>query len=153
MELEHIRLLVSNFAECFRFYRDVMGFKVTWGNEEDSYASFSDREGADATLALFRRDAMAEVLGTANLPAEVKSQDRYSLIVRVDDIDAVYNELIGRGVKFELEPQSFADWGIRSAYLRDPDGNLIELHGELEREEWSQELSEATRRYENEADQ
>ena len=68
MRLQHPRLLVSKFAECFLFYRDVMGFKVTWGSEDDSYASFTDREGEEATLALFKSQAMAEVVGTAELP-------------------------------------------------------------------------------------
>lgn len=34
----HTRLLVTKFAECFRFYRDVLGFKVTWGKEDERYA-------------------------------------------------------------------------------------------------------------------
>ncbi len=36
MVISHTRLLVLRFAECFRFYRDVMGFTVTWGDENDS---------------------------------------------------------------------------------------------------------------------
>ena len=30
-----------------------------------------------------------------------------------------------------LPPTDFPDWGMRSAYLRDPDGHLIELCGEM----------------------
>jgi len=29
-------LLVTRFDECFRFYRDVMGFSVGWGREGDT---------------------------------------------------------------------------------------------------------------------
>jgi catechol-2,3-dioxygenase len=36
---------------------------------------------------------------------------------------------------------------MRSAYLRDPDGNLIELTGDLPRDDWSPELREAAEKY------
>ena len=35
----HIRLLVSNFPACFRFYRDVLDFTPTFGAEDDVYLS------------------------------------------------------------------------------------------------------------------
>jgi hypothetical protein len=46
-----------------------------------------------------------------------------------------------------VEPADHADWGIRSAYLRNPDGNLIELSGALDRHKWSAGLEEAARQY------
>ncbi len=36
MKFDRPRLLVANFTECFLFYRDVIGLKVTWGDENDS---------------------------------------------------------------------------------------------------------------------
>ena len=44
----------------------------------------------------------------------------------VDDVDAACHKLEEAGIKIEVEPKDYY-WG-RSAYLRDPDGNLIELH-------------------------
>jgi NADPH:quinone reductase-like Zn-dependent oxidoreductase len=46
-----------------------MGFEVTWGNEDDSYAALTDRAGQETTLALYRRKDMAELIGTAALTA------------------------------------------------------------------------------------
>jgi catechol 2,3-dioxygenase-like lactoylglutathione lyase family enzyme len=144
MRLEHPRLLVSNFAECFLFYRDVLSFKVTWGSEDDSYASFTHADGADVRLALFKRQAMAEVLGTAELPQDAVCQDRFALIIRVEDVDALWAELSEEGIEMVTGPQDFPDWGIKSAYIRDPDGNLIELHSELDPSQWSEGLREAS---------
>jgi len=137
MYLSHPRLFVLNFAECFRFYRDVMGFQVTWGNEADSYAAFTDREGQETTLAIYRRKDMAELIGTADLPAQAVCQDRVALIMEVEDVDATFAQLSEQGVEVVLKPQDFVDWGFRGAYLRDPDGNLIELSGALDRSKWS----------------
>lgn len=44
----------------------------------------------------------------------------------VEDVDAACKELAEQGLKIEVEPQDYY-WG-RSAYLRDPDGQLIELN-------------------------
>jgi len=148
MHLAHPRLLVANFAETFRFYRDVMGFKVTWGHEGDSYASFAHREGKATTLALFHRQAMAEVVGYSGLPRDAVCQDRAMLIVTVEDVDATVERLQAQGVQFLADPQDFPDWGIRSAYLRDPDSNLIELYSDLPPARCSEGLLELACKYE-----
>jgi catechol 2,3-dioxygenase-like lactoylglutathione lyase family enzyme len=150
MRFEHPRLLVSNFAACFIFYRDVIGLKVSWGSEDDSYASFTEPEDDDIVLALFKRVGMADVVGTADLPPEAECQDRVALIVSVEDVDATFMDLTSQGIEFIVSPQDFPDWGIRSTYLRDPDGNLIELYTGLERSEWSEGLKEASQKFEEE---
>lgn len=147
MHLDHPRLLITNFAQCFRFYRDVMGFKATWGSEETSYASFMEQNGEGTTLALFQRRAMAEVVGTAELPSDTPCQDRVVLIFQVQNVDAAVERLRGRGAQIVREPQDFTDWGIRSAYVRDPDGNLLELNSGLEPAQWSEELRAAAREF------
>lgn len=43
----------------------------------------------------------------------------------VADVDAACQTLAARGLAIEIAPQDYY-WG-RSAYLRDPDGHLIEL--------------------------
>ena len=43
----------------------------------------------------------------------------------VADVDATAAALVAEGFSFLVEPRDF-DWG-RSAYLRDPDGRLVEL--------------------------
>lgn len=45
--------------------------------------------------------------------------------VGVADLDARYHDLVARGYAFVAAPRDYP-WG-RSAYLRDPDGRLVEL--------------------------
>ena len=45
--------------------------------------------------------------------------------VQVKDLDATCAELRNRGIALLVDPRDFP-WG-RSAYLRDPDGRLVEL--------------------------
>ena len=147
MRIDHVRLLVFNFAECFRFYRDVIGLNVFWGNESDSYASFGEKDASFPNIALFRRQSMAEALGASHLPLDAAAQDRSMLIIGVADVDAEAKRMQSLGVKIILGPQDFPAWGYRGAFLRDPDGNLIELSGALPSENWTPELRDAAQQY------
>ena len=123
----HTRLLVSDYQECFHFYRDVLEFNVGWGDEESNYADF---ETGEATLALFDRDAMADAVGATEKPSNLHQQDEVALIFRVESVDETCRELQEK-IEFVTEPHDRPDWGIRVAHFRDPDGNLIEINRSL----------------------
>ncbi|MGE5602763.1 MAG: VOC family protein [Nitrososphaerales archaeon] len=148
MKLTHVRLLVNDFDACFRFYRDVMGFEVVWGAEGSSYADFKSRRG-EAMVALFGRQAMADTFGMGELPPEppCPCQDRTMLVFEAADLDSTVAALRARGVDFVADLQDQPDWGIRTAHLRDPDGNLIELNSPLPESQWSDELADEAARY------
>ncbi|HLK57369.1 MAG TPA: VOC family protein [Chthonomonadaceae bacterium] len=128
LRLDYTRLLVADFRASFLFYRDVLGFKPTFGGENDVYADF---KAGDTSLALFQRDLMASTVGTAGLPASAVCQDRAALIFGVESVDATVAELQAHGVTFITEPQDRAAWGIRTAHFRDPDGNLLEINSPI----------------------
>jgi catechol 2,3-dioxygenase-like lactoylglutathione lyase family enzyme len=149
MKLDHTRLLVLNFPACFRFYRDTLHLKPSWGDENDIYASFTQGDDPTPVLSIFRRDGMSEVLGTATLPLNPASQDRCMLIVEVEDLDATIEEMRQHGIKFVKGATVFPDWGYRGAFLRDPDGHLIELSAPLPMDQWSEGLQQAAEKWED----
>jgi lactoylglutathione lyase len=138
MRLSHIRLLTNQFPEMFRFYRDALDLEVRWGDEDGVYADLDTGTGVD--IALFSRERIAETLGTADRPASTSVQDPVMLIIAVDDVDFRANRLIEHGATLVGPPTDRPDHGIRSAHLRDPDGNLIELNCELPQSRWSKTL-------------
>ena len=144
MKLTHVRLLVDDFDACFRFYRDVMGFAVQWGAEGADYADFRAPRG-EAMLALSKRSIMPEPLGGASMAAG--AGDRMMLIFDAADLDSTVAALKARGAQFVAELTDRSDWGIRTAHLRDPEGNLIELNSPLPREQWADELADEAQRY------
>ncbi len=127
-KLHSTRLLVQSFAACFDFYGDTLGLQLVYGNRDDAYAEF---KSGGAHLAIFERKLMAQVVGTLGLPAHPGGQDTFCLSLSTQDVDARYRELVEKGVEGVTEPQDRPEWGIRTAHIRDPDGNLIELNSPL----------------------
>jgi predicted enzyme related to lactoylglutathione lyase len=84
-------------------------------------------------MALIRacgRDAMAAIIGTADLPATVgPAQDAAMLVCRVDTVDEALAVCLEHGATLVAGATDRPRWGpgLRTAHLRDPDGNLIEL--------------------------
>jgi lactoylglutathione lyase len=122
MQFSQVRLLVDNFDACFRFYRDVLGLPVGFGEEGDVYADF--RIGNDATLALFGRRDMAAAIGAQE---SAKGGDQVVITFQVDDLDRALTRLREYNVELVAPPMDRPEWGERTAHLRDPDGNLIEI--------------------------
>ena len=146
MKLTHIRLLVNDFDTCFRFYRDVMGFTAQWGAEGSEYADFRSPRG-EAMVALYSRQGMAETIGAGHLPCDAACQDKAMLIFEAADLDSTVNALLARGADFIAGITERPGWGIRTAHLRDPEGNLIELNSALPQEQWSDELADEAEQY------
>ena len=124
LRFDNVRLLVNRFDETYAFYADVLGLKPTWGKPGENYASFEFPGGGE--IAIFRRSLMADAVGTATRPSTRQEQDTAAVILRVDDVDALYARLKGT-VDFASAPTDRTAWGIRAAHFRDPDGNLIEV--------------------------
>ncbi len=147
MKPEIIRpfLLVEKFDECFRFYRDVMKFEISWGKEGDSYACFVI--GDNMRMALFKRDQMAETVRTTELPHDPRGQDKFALVFEVKRFDEIVAELRKLGAKFITQVIEKPDWGIRTIFLRDPEGNLLQIESEMPKEQWTQSLREESEKY------
>jgi catechol 2,3-dioxygenase-like lactoylglutathione lyase family enzyme len=72
---------------------------------------------------------MAKTLGMA-LDPPAPGAPGFEVGFKVADVDAAFSELIARGAQ-PMVPPTDRVWGQRTAYVRDPDGHLIELAQEL----------------------
>lgn len=120
----YTRLLVSDLEASFQFYRDVMQFPVTIEALADGYAEFA---AGDLRLALFRRQEMAQMINNTHKPFNAECQDKFVLTFTITDLDETYNQIRQQGIKFTAEPMNNPYYGLKTAYLRDPDENLIGL--------------------------
>ncbi|MEU4825161.1 glyoxalase/bleomycin resistance/extradiol dioxygenase family protein [Actinomadura citrea] len=130
MDALYPRLLVDDFRACAGFYeaalRALLGIEPVKLIPEAEYANWDLR--GEAVLVVMGRSRMAKATGTADLPAP-SGQDGSMLVFRVDDVDAAAGTLRGLGAVQVAGPRDRPEWGpgLRTAHLRDPGGNLLEL--------------------------
>ena len=121
VELRYL-LVASDYARSLAFYRDVLGAKVV-------------RQISDV-LCLLSLGSGEWLLTVGGGPTSDKPTVTFApptdlnmvsseLNIRVPDCVAAYEVLRSRGAEFLTPP---VDWGYEvRAFLRDPDGHLIEL--------------------------
>jgi lactoylglutathione lyase len=122
---DYVVLVVGDLERSLRFYRDVLGLPL--GHRSGPYVQFATGR---TRVALYERGAMASTLGVA-LAAPAAAAPGFELGFKVRDCDAAYEELVRRGAAPAAAPTDRA-WGQRTAYVRDPDGHLVELAQDLE---------------------
>lgn len=119
------RLLVRDFERTLRFYREVIGLSPVVGNGEPPYVEL----GGDRLIALFERELMSQAVPLREGPPDAR--DAVLLGFEVENVDLVYERLRSRGVIFVAPPTDRPEWRLRTAHLRDPEGNLVELFHNL----------------------
>ncbi|WP_327085498.1 glyoxalase/bleomycin resistance/extradiol dioxygenase family protein [Nonomuraea sp. NBC_01738] len=128
MDALHPRLLVTDFGPVFRFYDAVLpkllGAVRTRGAESGPYAHWD--VAGQGLLSLFDRETLARAIGAD--PA-VPAGDRVMLVGRVADVDAAFLFCLERHATEAAAPADRPEWGpgLRTAHVRDPEGNLLEL--------------------------
>jgi catechol 2,3-dioxygenase-like lactoylglutathione lyase family enzyme len=120
--LDLVTLLVEDVAASTRFYRDVLGLAVIKDKE-----GYVELESEGVRLALYSRVALAKLLA---VPEEKLGS--IDLSFRVDDADRAFEELVERGAE-PLVPPRTMPWGHRVAFVRDPDGKLVEVSAMMRR--------------------
>ena len=123
---DHVGLVVADVAASVAFYRDVLGLS------EVPRPAFSF-DGAwlksgDAVVHLLEQNVGNGTAGERIEPVEHPSRTRH-LAFEVADCQAAAAALSEAGQAIVVGPKSRPD-GATQAYLRDPDGYLIELYSD-----------------------
>ncbi|MGV2829730.1 VOC family protein [Myxosarcina sp. GI1(2024)] len=124
-KFNYTRLYVGDYKTCLKFYRDILGLKVTFASEIDTYIELTD--GA-TKLTLLNRNKIPEYFGSDTPVSFGHKNDAIALSFHVEDVDKAFEYLCQQGVEIVSKPWDFADWGVKLALVRDPEGNLIELN-------------------------
>jgi catechol 2,3-dioxygenase-like lactoylglutathione lyase family enzyme len=102
--------VVSDIAKSIAYYRDALGFCVTF------------QYGEPLFYVCLCRDEVALHLLAANKAKQLPGHG--GLCVFVKNVDAVHAELVERGAKVIKAPQDYA-YGMRDFDLVDLDGNRL----------------------------
>ncbi len=115
-----ITLFVEDLEEARRFYGDVFGLAVVFEDENSAVFRFGD------TLVNLLRVTEAPALVEPAAVAASGDGVRFQFTLGVQDVDAMCEELRGRGVELLNGPID-RPWGIRTASFRDPGGHIWEI--------------------------
>ncbi len=115
--LRHVALITGELDAMTAFYVDLLGFRIEWQPDPDNVYLTSGRDN----LALHRRSPDQRATGRDT------ALDHLGLVVGSPaDVDAWAVYLEARGVTLDGRPGTHRD-GARSCYLRDPDGNRVQI--------------------------
>ncbi|BFM23747.1 VOC family protein [Microbacterium sp. che218] len=117
MSFASLRIVTADLDALVAFYE-----RVTGQQAERPAPVFAQFRGPGATLAIASTDTVA-MLNGALLPATNRS---VFIEFEVDDVDVAFAGLPLAREHVVLEPTTMP-WGNRSALVRDPDGNVVNL--------------------------
>jgi catechol 2,3-dioxygenase len=128
VRIGHVHLTVSNLERALEFYRDALGFEVT------------QRQGADVVFlsagGYHHHIALNTWAGEGAPPPPAGYTGLYHFAILYPsrrELARAFKRLFDHGVGIE----GASDHGVSEAiYLRDPDGNGVELYHDRPREEW-----------------
>ncbi len=128
VSIGHVHLKVSDLDRAVAFYRDVLGFEVT--DRFGRNAVFLSAGGYHHHIGLNTWESQ----GGSPPPAGTTGLYHAAILypTRADLADAL-RRLLAHGVRLD----GASDHGVSEAlYLRDPDGNGLELYWDRPREQW-----------------
>lgn len=121
--VDYIILLCEDIDAARAFYRDVMEFTL----EEDQENWVRFRVGPTCLTLRPRGPWLAWHDGAA-VPGAAAVQ--LAFCVEPREVDACHRALVEKGVAI-LEPPKDQDFGHRTLFFRDPEGNILEIYAEI----------------------
>jgi glyoxylase I family protein len=121
-EIAHVALIVHNYRQAKAFYVDTLGFSVIREN-------YREHE-SDWKLDLSSGNCELEIFGKSDVPERPGGPELCGyrhLAFRVADVNKAIEKLAERGVVCDpVRIDAYTHNGL--TFLRDPEGNVIELH-------------------------
>jgi predicted enzyme related to lactoylglutathione lyase len=113
-DLYQVILVANNVATLAKFYRDALGFAVTHPESPDDLAK-------ENWVTLDSGSCQLAIHGGG----DVRTSGSVILSFKVDDLEFSVFDLKEKG--FDVEPIYEVAPGVKSAKLRDPEGNRLSL--------------------------
>ena len=110
-------LLVLDVSQAADYYREKLGFEVSRYEANLDHYAYASRDDCHVHFACFK-DATPRPNSVAAPP------DMFDVYVYVDDVEALYDELVERGAELLDAPTDQA-YGLRELRVRDPHGYIL----------------------------
>lgn len=123
LSIDAVGLFVNDVKTMVEFYRGVVGFEIEWDG-----GPFAEFKNDGVRFMMFPRINFEQILGRSfEYPKGLNGTMELAIdLPRFEDVDIEYDRLVSAGAKPVYAPKT-EPWGMRSSYLSDPDGNLLEI--------------------------
>ncbi len=124
----HVHLKVADLERALGFYRDVLGFEVT--QRYGAQAAFLSAGGYHHHIGLNTWES------AGGSPPPPRSTGLYHVAILYPNREQLADAL-RRLLAVNIELEGASDHGVSEAlYLRDPDGNGVELYWDRPKKQW-----------------
>jgi catechol 2,3-dioxygenase-like lactoylglutathione lyase family enzyme len=130
--LDYATVMVKDQDAALRFYTDILGFEVGDDQRMGSGVRWLTvrPQGAQTKLVLYTdpeaHGQEGDCCGSGGCGSCGMDYAWTGMVMATDDIDASFQDLRSRGVKFLQAPEQ-KPWGVKDALFSDPDGNVFNL--------------------------
>jgi catechol 2,3-dioxygenase-like lactoylglutathione lyase family enzyme len=134
--IHHVGISIRDMDRSIRFYRDNFDMELVIEREYsgEKFDKVAGMSGAEAKMAMLRLgDTLIELFEFKKPLGRAVRQYLWPcdygithIAFEVEDIWKKYEELVAMGVDFNCPPQDVRE-GVRATYMKDPDGNMLEL--------------------------
>lgn len=124
MNVDVITIFAEDLQRVKKFYQEVFEFTAVYEDDVSAVFNFGN-------MSINLLD-ISQAYGLIH-PGTVASQEsgsRFQFTIRVDDVDAICNELDTQGVALLNGPVD-RPWGVRTAAFSDPAGHIWEIAQQL----------------------
>jgi lactoylglutathione lyase len=124
IKFDAIGIFVADLKKMVGFYRDVLKVDIEW-NGQGPMAEFS-HEGI--RLMMFERKELEGYLKTeVSYPNGLNGTFELAIdLPKFSDVDKEFERAVALGARAIFGPRD-EPWGMRSSFIADPEGNLIEI--------------------------
>jgi lactoylglutathione lyase len=112
-------ILYAADVEASAAFYESLGFNRHFQLPPDGPAGYVGLRDGATEMAIVAEQWPLDHYGTPRGPGPT-----FEMFVYVDDADATFADLLGRGAT-AIEPPSDMPWGERVGFVRDPDGNPV----------------------------
>jgi catechol 2,3-dioxygenase-like lactoylglutathione lyase family enzyme len=123
VKIDAVGLFVNDMETMVSFYRDVMGMDTDW-NGSPNAEFFTD----GTRLIMYGRNNFENMTSRQfSYPSGLNGTFELAFdFPSFEDVDKEFKRLVEAGATPVLEPSN-EPWGQHTAYIADPEGNLIEI--------------------------
>ena len=128
VRIGHVHLKVADLERALKFYRDVLGFELT---------QHLGRQAAFLSAGGYHHHIGLNIWESAGGPPSPPGTTGLYHLAIIYPTRALLADALRRLLAAGIELEGASDHGVSEAlYLRDPDGNGVELYWDRPKEQW-----------------